>query len=107
MIGSWIGFLFNCLVLVAQFWTGFAPVGYASMSGAQRTKNFFEDYLAAPIVICFYIGFKLWKKTPVRRLKDIDIYSGRREIDLDQVLADERVARANWPRWKRIWKSLC
>ncbi|KIW30517.1 hypothetical protein, variant 1 [Cladophialophora immunda] len=26
VIGSWIGFLFNCLVLIAQFWTGFAPV---------------------------------------------------------------------------------
>ncbi|KAK5014884.1 histidine permease, partial [Cryomyces antarcticus] len=25
VVGSWIGFLFNCLVLIAQFWTGFAP----------------------------------------------------------------------------------
>lgn len=26
VIGSWIGLGFNCLVVIAQFWTGFAPV---------------------------------------------------------------------------------
>ncbi len=30
VIGSWVGLIFNILILVAQFWTGFAPVGYAS-----------------------------------------------------------------------------
>lgn len=99
--------MFNCLVLIAQFWTGFAPVGYAELSGSERTKNFFEVYLAAPVVIAFYIGFKIWKRSSVRRLKDIDIVSGRREIDLDQILADERVARASWPMWKKVWKTVC
>lgn len=107
VIGSWIGFGFNCLVLVAQFWTGFAPIGYGEMSASDRTKNFFEGYLAAPIVICFYLFFKIWKKTSIRRLKDIDIVSGKRELDLTEILAAERAERATWPRWKKIWKTVC
>ena len=50
----------NILILVAQFWTGFAPIGYADMSGSERTKNWFELYLAAPLVIVCYFGFKFW-----------------------------------------------
>lgn len=93
---------------VAQFWTGFAPIGYASMSGADRTKNFFEVYLAAPVVIAFYIFFKLWKKNwKFHRLADIDIVSGRREIDLAQILADERAVQATWPWWKRMYNLFC
>ncbi|KIX95919.1 uncharacterized protein Z520_08174 [Fonsecaea multimorphosa CBS 102226] len=107
VIGSWIGFLFNCLVLIAQFWTGFAPIGYRDMSSSERTKIFFEGYLAAPIVLVFYIGFKIWKRTPIRRVKDIDVVSGRREIDLEQILADERAIRATWPWWKKTWNTFC
>jgi amino acid transporter len=77
------------------------------MSSSERTKIFFEGYLAAPIVIAFYIGFKVWKKTSIVRLKDIDVVSGRREIDLDQILADERAVRATWPWWKKAWKTFC
>lgn len=32
VIGSWVGFIFNCLVLVAQFWVGFASVDYGTMT---------------------------------------------------------------------------
>ncbi|KIW96666.1 uncharacterized protein Z519_02057 [Cladophialophora bantiana CBS 173.52] len=107
VIGSWIGFGFNCLVLVAQFWTGFAPIGYREMSSSERTKSFFEGYLAAPVVIAFYIGFKIWKRTPIRRVKDIDVVSGRREIDLEHILAEEHAIRATWPWWKRTWNTFC
>jgi len=107
VLGSWIGLTINCLVLVAQFWTGFAPVGYREMSSSDRTKDFFEGYLAAPVVITFYIGFKLWKKTSIRRVKDIDVVSGRRDLNLDEILAEERAERATWPWWKKAWKLFC
>ncbi|OAL20176.1 hypothetical protein AYO20_11540 [Fonsecaea nubica] len=107
VIGSWIGFLFNCLVLIAQFWTGFAPIGYRDMSSSERTKIFFEGYLAAPIVIVFYIGFKIWKRTSIRQIKDIDVVSGRRELDLEHILAEEKAIRATWPWWKKTWNTFC
>lgn len=51
--GSWVGFIFNCLVLIAQFWTAVWPIGYADMTPSEIAEGFFEAYLAAPVVILF------------------------------------------------------
>ena len=56
-----------------------------------------------PIIIVFYIGFKLIKKLKYKRLKDTDVTSGRREMDLPTTLAEERAIQALWPWWKRWW----
>jgi amino acid transporter len=95
------------VILIAQFWTGFAPVGYASMTSGELVQSWFEAYLAAPIVIIFYVGFKLIKKTKFKRVQDIDITSGRREMDLATILAEERAIQAQWPKWKKIYKTIC
>lgn len=105
--GSWVGFIFNLLVLVAQFWTGFAPVGYADMTAAERVETFFEAYLAFPIVMVCYIGFKLVYKTKIKRARDIDVTSGRREMNLAELLAQERAEQAKWPKWKKVWNTIC
>ncbi|KAL9614751.1 MAG: hypothetical protein Q9167_000742 [Letrouitia subvulpina] len=59
VLGSWFGFIFNCLVLVAQFWTGFAPVppqyGPPIQGARDLTKSFFQGYLAVPMVLRIYI----------------------------------------------------
>ena len=107
VIGSWVGFIFNCLVLIAQFWTGFAPVGYASMSGTEIAKNFFQAYLAAPVIIAFYVPYKLYYKTPFMRTQDMDLQTGRRDLDLGYLIAEEKAERAQWPTWKRIYKFFC
>lgn len=107
VIGSWIGLIMNILILIAQFWTGFAPVGYASMSAGDRVQSFFEAYLSFPIIILFYVVFKLWKKPAFKKLQDIDITSGRREMDLAEILAEERAEQATWPKWKKAWKFFC
>ena len=49
--GSYVGLIFNILILIAQFWTGFAPIGYADLSGGERVKSWFEAYLSAPIIV--------------------------------------------------------
>lgn len=105
--GSWAGLIFNFLVLVAQFWTGFAPVGYADMTASERVENFFQSYLAFPIVVVCYVGFKILRRTSIKRLRDIDVTSGRRDMDLAAILAEERREMAAWPRWKKVWKVFC
>ncbi|MCJ1282057.1 glyceraldehyde-3-phosphate dehydrogenase 1 [Xylographa opegraphella] len=107
VIGSWLGFALNCLVLVAQFWTGFAPVGYAENTTSENVQNFFEAYLAAPIVLAFYIPYKLYYKTPFMRCVDMDLQTGMRELNLVELLAEERAEQASWPKWKRAYKFLC
>ncbi|KAJ4286338.1 histidine permease [Kalmusia sp. IMI 367209] len=105
--GSWAGLIFNGLVLVAQFWTGFAPVGYGEMSATELVESFFKAYLAFPIVALCYIVFKIVMKTRFKRIDEIDIYSGRREMDLPAILAEERAEQAQWPKWKKVWNFLC
>lgn len=77
------------------------------MTASERIENFFQVYLAAPIVAVFYIGFKLVYKTKILRARDMDISSGRRDMDLAEVIAEERAMKARWPMWKKVWKFFC
>lgn len=107
VIGSWIGFLFNCLVLIAQFWVGFAPVGYGDDSASDLVSNFFEAYLAAPVCIAFYIPYKIYFRTPFMKVQDMDLRTGRRDLDIQDLIAQERAEQAKWPMWKKVWHMFC
>ncbi|KAJ5658293.1 uncharacterized protein N7484_001942 [Penicillium longicatenatum] len=107
VIGSWVGFIFNCLVLVAQFWVGFAPVGYAEKSTRALVENFFSAYLAAPIVLAFYLPYKLWYKTKIMRSKDMDLATGRRDLDIQHLIEQEVAEQKEWPKWKKVYKFFC
>ncbi|GFG01834.1 general amino-acid permease GAP1 [Aspergillus udagawae] len=107
VIGSWIGFIFNCLVLVAQFWVGFAPIGYSEMTSGQLVESWFSVYLAAPVVLIFYIGYKVYYKTSFLRAIDMDLHTGRRELDIQHLIEEERAEQAAWPVWKKVYKLFC
>ncbi|KAJ5558743.1 general amino acid permease Gap1-Penicillium chrysogenum [Penicillium sp. DV-2018c] len=107
VIGSWIGLIFNCLVLVAQFWVGFAPVGYAEMSTNDLVYNFFSVYLAAPVVIICYVGYKIVYKTKFVKTSEVDLVTGRRELDLQHMIEQERAEQKQWPKWKKFYKFFC
>ncbi|KAK9322788.1 general amino-acid permease GAP1 [Lipomyces orientalis] len=83
VIGSYVGLILNFLVLVAQFWIAVWPVG-----GTPNASDFFMAYLAAPVVIAFYIFYKVWKRTPFVRPSQADLVSGRREVDIPALVAE-------------------
>ncbi|KAJ9498205.1 hypothetical protein H2202_006356 [Exophiala xenobiotica] len=105
--GSWVGLIFNILVLIAQFWTGFRPVGYADDSPTYIVINFFQAYLAAPVVIVMYIGYKVYRRTSIIRARDMDVFTGKREMNIKTLVAEERADRLNWPTWKKVYKFFC
>lgn len=107
VIGSWIGFIFNIIVLIAQFWTGAWPEGYSNLGAAGQAKNFFLAYLAVPIVLLFYVVYKIYYKTSIMRSENMDLQTGVREINLRELLAAEREERASWPMWKKVYKLVC
>ena len=107
VVGSWAGFIFNILVLIAQFWTGFAPIGYQDKTASALVNNFFQAYLTAPIIFSFYIFYKIRFKTKIMRTRDMDLHSGRRDLDLTYLLAEERAERERWPAWKKVYKTFC
>jgi amino acid transporter len=109
LIGSWLGLLLNLLVFVAQFWTGFSPEGYASMTTVELVINFFEVYLAAPIILISYVVYKIWFRTSWVKLSEIDVKTGMRE-DLDELaelkkVEMEKVEAKPW--WKIMYYALC
>ncbi|ODQ64128.1 amino acid permease [Nadsonia fulvescens var. elongata DSM 6958] len=103
--GSWYGFILNCLVLSGSFWVAVWPIGRSP-----NAEAFFSSYLAAPVVLISYLGFKIWKRTPFIRAKDMDIITGRREIDLDilaQELEEERACIRSRNFGYRLYKFWC
>ena len=102
VIGSWFGLILNILCLIAQFYTAVFPV-----KGSPNAEAFFQAYLAAPILILFYVVWKVLKRTPFQRPSTIDLVTGRRLLDTKELIAEEKAERAAWPVWKRLYFSLC
>ncbi|SMQ52215.1 unnamed protein product [Zymoseptoria tritici ST99CH_3D7] len=107
VIGSWIGFLFNIIVLVVQFWTGAWPIGFEAMTAAARVKSFFQAYLAAPVVVICYVAYKFWYRTRMVRSYNMDLHTGLRELNVAELIEEEKAERKEWPRWKRVYKFFC
>lgn len=111
VFGSWVGFILNVLVLIAQFWAAISPVanqdGTRVTGAAALTENFFAAYLAVPIVLLFYIVYKILYKTPFMRSKDMDLKTGIRQLDLRELQAEDEAEKAQWPKWKKAYKLFC
>lgn len=107
VIGSWVGFVFNMLVLVAQFWVAIAPIGYAEKAISMRLQDFFQVYLALPVTLVFYFPYKFYYRTSVVRSHNMDLHTGIRELNLEALIEEEREERKQWPRWKKIYKFFC
>ena len=82
--GSYLGVFLNFICLAAQFYIAAFPIG--GSSGAVAAEGFFESYLAAPILLALYLGWKAYSffAWPAHRpmwiaTQNIDIYTGLRE----------------------------
>ena len=107
VLGSYVGFTLNVLVLIAQFWVGAFPIGWRDKTSLEIAGNFFLKYMGVPIILIFYIGHKLWFRTSYVRTCDMDIDTGRRDFNLPILLAQEKEERISWPRWKKYYKFWC
>ncbi|KAG9229099.1 putative general amino-acid permease GAP1 [Amylocarpus encephaloides] len=106
--GSWIGMICLFLVLAAQFWVALSPSGSSGDENiANRFSNFFEAFLAMPIVVICYLGYKFWYRTKWVQVRDIDLKTGRNEFESDLIRQKWREDRSEWPRWKKIYNNMC
>ena len=83
--------IINVLCLIAQFYVALYPVGGPNLD----PTIFFKSYLAGPFLIFLYVVWKVysWFYQPKDRplyvkIKDIDIYTGMRETQLNISGAD-------------------
>jgi yeast amino acid transporter len=80
--GSYVCVLISVLALIASFYVALYPVGGPNL----QAEYFFQQYLAGPLTLFFYLCWKAysWFYVPADRplytkIKDIDIYSGMRD----------------------------
>ncbi|WBW73665.1 plasma membrane amino acid transmembrane transporter Per1 [Schizosaccharomyces osmophilus] len=97
--GSCIGLGFNILCLIAQFYVSLFPIG-----GKPNASSFFQGYLAAIVVITFFIGYKIYDRSYIRSLNDIDLDTGLHTFE--DLLDDEKPKDAKG-RVKQVLHSIC
>jgi amino acid permease (yeast) len=105
--GAYYGAGLNILVLIAQFWIAVWP-----LHEKPNAEAFFSAYIGFVVILVTYICHKIYTRN-LRlyiRAKDIDIDTGRRELDLDllkQELAEERAIIAAKPFYMRAYHFWC
>lgn len=94
--GSWFGLIMCVLCVLAQFFVAVAPVGTKP-----NAYDFFVNMLALPIILAFFLFWKILHKTEFMRANEIDLITGRRELDLTAAKEEELMERATWKWWKK------
>ena len=100
VIGSWVGFILSGLAIIATFYTSLFPIG--SPADAQA---FFEGYLAGPIIVVLYLGWKIYSRGRgglYVKASEMDLTTGLRSLHLDPLAEKE----AQLPLGKRILRAL-
>lgn len=107
VVGSYFGCLLNLLVLIAQFWVGAFPIGWETMGPTKIVQNFFQKFMSMPIIILLYLGHKVFYNTHYVKVREMDVDTGRRHLNLPILVEQEDEQRASWPKWKKLYKFFC
>lgn len=94
--GSCIGLFFNILCLMAQFYVSLFPIG-----GKPNANDFFQGYLAAPVTLAFFIGYKIYDRSHIPSLDKLDITTGLKTYENLDEEEDEPTTAS-----KRIFKKI-
>ncbi|KAM3161419.1 General amino acid permease AGP1 [Lachancea thermotolerans] len=99
--GAYYAMIMILLILIGQFWVAISPVG----SNKLDANNFFENYLAMPILIGLYLGYKLWYRDwrVIIPANEVDLVSHRKIFDAEimqseQLEEKEQLRHASWTK---------
>ncbi len=62
---------------------------------------FFNSYLALFVVLLFYAIGYAWKREGWKKVSQIDVDSGRRQLNFEEY-EKLKARKAGWPMWKRV-----
>ena len=88
-------------VNTTQFYTAVSPLDVKPGKKVGTAEDFFYVYLAFFVVVVFWIIGYLWKRKGWLRTAQMDVDTGRRELDWNLINA-ERAEMATWPAWRRV-----
>ncbi|AAS54529.1 AGR040Cp [Eremothecium gossypii ATCC 10895] len=106
--GSWIAVVTAFLILIAQFWVAISPVETKGVDA----RSFFQSYLAFPILLLAYFGYKIYHKDwriciPA---SEVDLISHRQVFDEDELKQEDlewKLKLKSSPIWVRIYHFWC
>lgn len=113
--GSIYSAFVNILILIAQFYVSLWPIG-GWTDESSRAKAFFQNYLCALILIITFIAHKIYyrfttgKWWGIVKLSDIDLQTGRKNIDIEivkQEIAERKQYISNQPFYVRYYHYWC
>lgn len=111
--GSITGLLILSLIVVGEVWVSIWPIGYSSYTAVGILEYFWQDCLSLPLMVILFLGHKFWTRTYhtwMVKLEDIDLDTGRRELDIEQLkqeIAEEKAYLKTRPLWYRAYRFWC
>lgn len=106
--GSYYGLIMMFLILVGQFWVALFPIG----KKGPDAENFFAQYLALPVFLVFYFGYKIVRKDwrLIIPSSEVDLVSHRKIFD-EEILRQEdeefQLKLSKSPIWKKVLNFWC
>ncbi|KLO81306.1 putative amino acid permease NAAP1 [Fusarium fujikuroi] len=97
--GSWLGLALCFAILGMQLFVAICP---PNKPGYGNAEDFFMACLAIPVVLLFWVIGYFWKKPQWLTVDKIDLDTGLREHDWDEINA-YRAKVASWPAWRRFF----
>lgn len=108
VIGLLVGAVILVLIVIGEIWVSIWPIGEKA-----NVTQFFQNCLSLPLAIVMYVGHKTYHRSwglLYVKLTDIDLDSGRREIDVEalrQQIADEKADLRQKPFYVRFYRFWC
>ena len=90
IIGAILGLFLNILIIAAAFYSGAWPIGEGNMTSNDRANSFFESMISLIIVLVVFGVHKLYTRSRVVHMNEIDVQTGRRDPVSLEVLEQER-----------------
>jgi len=96
--GSWFTLIATGIITLFKGFDTFIPF---------TTDTFITAYIALPVFAVLYLSYKIWFKTKLIPLDQVDLISGKREIDEEEKdFVEEQESHGPQPWWKRAFNSL-
>ncbi|GAA5920031.1 hypothetical protein JCM1841_000388 [Sporobolomyces salmonicolor] len=104
--GSWLGAILVILVLIAQFYVAIWPLGGQAETASKRAEDFFLVYLAAPVLLFFWLCAYMKNRTLPYKAHEIDLDTGRKCWFTAAEMNAYRAERKNAPFHTRAYRML-
>lgn len=88
--------LTSFLILVGLFYGSLFPVG-----GKPNAYDFFTTYLGVPLILVAYACYKVYFRTSIPKLSEIDLLEGHRPLSEREVVIMDYYTSLPW--YKRLW----